>query len=210
MHFPWIFLVLASANEIRGYIVMSSLIGSAHTRSDPCSHTFQMKIFLFLVNRELSNQIQGYIHFKPNYITISNLLQASYFFIVACHIKPALEPTLPRFWNTIWRHKHSTALYVSYLFAGTIPHSAWWRHQMETFSALLAICAGNSPVPVNSPHKGQWRGTLMSSLICDRINGWGNNREAGDLRRQRAHHDVIIMGIGSYNGLGLNRRQAIS
>ena len=24
--------------------------------------------------------------------------------------------------------------------------SAWWRHQMETFSALLAFCAGNSPV----------------------------------------------------------------
>ena len=24
--------------------------------------------------------------------------------------------------------------------------NAWWRHQMETFSALLAICAGNSPV----------------------------------------------------------------
>ena len=22
----------------------------------------------------------------------------------------------------------------------------WWRHKMETFSALLAICAGNSPV----------------------------------------------------------------
>ena len=27
-----------------------------------------------------------------------------------------------------------------------------WRHQMETFSALLAVCAGNSPLPVNSPH----------------------------------------------------------
>ena len=38
---------------------------------------------------------------------------------------------------------------------------SWWRHQMWTFSALLAICAGNSPVPVNSPHKGQWRGALM-------------------------------------------------
>ena len=25
-------------------------------------------------------------------------------------------------------------------------HNAWWRHQMETFSALLAICAGNSLV----------------------------------------------------------------
>ena len=29
--------------------------------------------------------------------------------------------------------------------------SAWWRHQMETFSALLAICAGNSPVPGEFP-----------------------------------------------------------
>ena len=27
--------------------------------------------------------------------------------------------------------------------------STWWRHQMETFSALLALCAWNSPVPVN-------------------------------------------------------------
>ena len=25
-----------------------------------------------------------------------------------------------------------------------IPSVAWWRHQMETFSTLLAICAGNS------------------------------------------------------------------
>ena len=30
-------------------------------------------------------------------------------------------------------------------------HTPWWRHQMETFSALLALCAGNSPVPVNFP-----------------------------------------------------------
>ena len=27
----------------------------------------------------------------------------------------------------------------------------WWRHQMETFFALLAICAGNSPVPGEFP-----------------------------------------------------------
>ena len=70
---------------------------------------------------------------------------------------------------------------------------AWWRHQMETFSALLAICAGNSPVPVNSPHKGRWRGALMFSLICVCINGWINNREAGDLRRHRGHYDVNVM-----------------
>ena len=29
--------------------------------------------------------------------------------------------------------------------------SSWWSHQMETFSALLAICAGNSPVPGEFP-----------------------------------------------------------
>ena len=69
---------------------------------------------------------------------------------------------------------------------------AWWRHQMETFSALLAICAGNSPV--NSPHKGQWRRALMFSLICVWISGWVNNRGAGDLRRYRAHYDVNVIG----------------
>ena len=30
-------------------------------------------------------------------------------------------------------------------------HSAWWRHQMETFYALLVICAGNSQVPGEFP-----------------------------------------------------------
>ena len=47
--------------------------------------------------------------------------------------------------------------------------------------------------PVNSPHKGQWRGALMFSLICVWINGWENNREAGDLRRYHAHYNAIAM-----------------
>ena len=29
--------------------------------------------------------------------------------------------------------------------------AAWWSHQMETFSALLAICVGHSPVPGEFP-----------------------------------------------------------
>ena len=64
-----------------------------------------------------------------------------------------------------------------------------WRHQMETFSALLSISSGNSPVPGEFPtHKGQWRGALMFSLMCVWINGWINNGKAGDLRRYRAHY----------------------
>ena len=57
--------------------------------------------------------------------------------------------------------------------------------------------------PVNSLHKGQWRGALMFSLTCVWINGWVNNREAGDLRRYRAHYDVIVMNIWASATTGL-------
>ena len=43
------------------------------------------------------------------------------------------------------------------------------------------------------PHKGQWRGALMFSLICTWTNSWANNRLAGDLRRHRDHYDVTVM-----------------
>ena len=58
---------------------------------------------------------------------------------------------------------------------------------------VTGYLCGNSPVPVNSPHQVQWRGALMFSLICTRINGWVNNGEAGDLRRNRDHYDVTVM-----------------
>ena len=64
---------------------------------------------------------------------------------------------------------------------------------METVSASLAFERGIHRSSVNSPLKGQWRGALMFSLICAWINAWVNNREAGDLRRRRTHHDVIVM-----------------
>ena len=47
--------------------------------------------------------------------------------------------------------------------------------------------------PVNSPHKGQWCGVWMFSLICTWINSWVNNREAGDLIRHCVHYDIIVM-----------------
>ena len=69
----------------------------------------------------------------------------------------------------------------------------WWRHQVETLSALLAFVRGIHRSPMNSPHKGQWRGALMFSLICAWINGWVNNREAGDLIRHCVHYDVTVL-----------------
>ena len=73
----------------------------------------------------------------------------------------------------------------------------WWRHQMETFSALLATLRGIHRSPVNSPYKGQWRRALIFSLICVWINGWVNTREAGDLRCYCAHYEVRVMEISN-------------
>ena len=41
--------------------------------------------------------------------------------------------------------------FIGYTRAETVNHFPWWRHQMESFSALLAICAGNSPVTGEFP-----------------------------------------------------------
>ena len=64
-----------------------------------------------------------------------------------------------------------------------------WKHLPRYWPFVRGIYRS----PVNSPHKGQWRGALLFSLICAWINGWVNTRGAGDLRRHRAHYDVIVM-----------------
>ena len=55
------------------------------------------------------------------------------------------------------------------------------------------ILCGIHRSPMNSYHKGQWRSALMFSFICAWINGWVHNRDFGELRRHRAHYDVIAM-----------------
>ena len=64
-----------------------------------------------------------------------------------------------------------------------------WKHFPRNWPFVREIHRS----PVNCPHKGQWRGALMFSLIYAWINDWVNNREAGDLRRQHGHYDVIVM-----------------
>ena len=63
----------------------------------------------------------------------------------------------------------------------------------KRFPRFWPFVRGIHRSPVNSPHQGQWRGTLMFSLICVWINGSVNSRKAGDLRRYRAHYDIIVM-----------------
>ena len=71
----------------------------------------------------------------------------------------------------------------------------WWCHRMETFPCYWLFVQGIHRSPVNSPHKGQWRGALCFLWSAPWISGWVNNHEAGGLRRHHAHYDVIVMPI---------------
>ena len=62
-----------------------------------------------------------------------------------------------------------------------------WRHQMKTFSGLLAICAGILRTKASDAELWCFLWSAPELMV-------ENNREAGDLRRYRAHYDVTVMG----------------
>ena len=64
-----------------------------------------------------------------------------------------------------------------------------WKH----FPRYCPFVRGIHRSSVNSPHKGQWCGALMFSLISVWIKVSVSNREAGDLRCHHTHYDVIVM-----------------
>ena len=63
----------------------------------------------------------------------------------------------------------------------------WWRHQMEAFSALQALCEGNSPVTDEFPSQRPvtWSFNVFFDLRL--TNSWANHRHARDLKRHHAH-----------------------
>ena len=70
---------------------------------------------------------------------------------------------------------------------------------METFAALLAISAVNSPVPVEFPTQRPVTRSFDELLIYARINVLVNKGKAGDLRRHRTHYDVIVMKYAGFD-----------
>ena len=80
------------------------------------------------------------------------------------------------------RSKKTSKLRVTGLCAG----NSQWKH----FLCYWPFVRGILQSPVVSPHKGQWRGSLMFSLICAWTNGWTNTRDGGYLRPHRARYDV--------------------
>ena len=80
---------------------------------------------------------------------------------------------------------------------------SWWRHLMETFSALLAICARNSPVPGEFP--AQRPVTRSFDVSFDlRLNIWLSKQSCGWWFETRSrplwrHRNVNIYLIHLYN-----------
>ena len=106
--------------------------------------------------------------------------------------------------DTICRHKSRSKF--AQIMACRLRAPTHYLNQRWLISNMMTSSNGNifrvtGPLwsPVNSPHKGQWRGALMFSLICARINGWVNTGEAGDLRSHRAYYDVIVMKVQWYS-----------
>ena len=75
---------------------------------------------------------------------------------------------------------------------------SWWRHQMETFSALLALCAGNSPVSGEFPALRPVTRSFdvffdvhLIKLLNKHSRGWWFETLSGPLWRH--HNDVAAM-----------------
>ena len=62
--------------------------------------------------------------------------------IIFCHMLTGIKPLRA---ELVWENAGK----YSYIFS--ISQRAWWLHQMEIFSALLALCVGNSPVTGEFP-----------------------------------------------------------
>ena len=76
------------------------------------------------------------------------------------------------------------------------PLEPWWGHQLETFSTLLVLCAGNSLVTSEFLTQSLVTPSFDVFLICAWTNGWVNNWHASYLRLHHTHYDAIVMEMG--------------
>ena len=149
-----------------------------------CLHAFIYFFPLMLVPIVNSNDIRPLLHeqqyrFGLHVFNKSNTLNQEGSHVDKPHrtasevVKLTLATKVMTNWST-WQSSYS-----------------WWRQSLRVTGHL----SGEYRSLVNSPHKGQWRGALMFSLICAWIKGWLNNHAAYDLRRHRAIYDVVVMAV---------------
>ena len=133
--------------------------------------------------------------FKPQ--CVNNLHWRWYMFITFPHrvSNPIKSVCISRNIQLIWYTKHcrlewQTVYMLQYMnYLVSMMTSSNFKQFPHYWPFVQAIHWS----PVNSPHKGQWRGALIFPLICASKNAWVSNREAGDLKCHRTNYDVIVM-----------------
>ena len=120
-----------------------------------------------------------------------------------------------------WRilHLHLNRLncpYLSFSCLIKLRAKSWWRHQMETVSALLAFCAGNSPVTGEFPTKRpvtQSFDVLFDLCLNKRLNkqswGWWFETPLHPLWRYRNDQTVLLCDNVVYKKEELNNTYPI-
>ena len=132
------------------------------------------------------------------------LLQCSWSYNLKSSYKNFLMINIwPKIEKKYWWHRscHMTTAYAtSDVRFFKITYNHWCIHPQYMMTSsngnifcVTRLCAGNSPIPMNSPHKGQWRGALMFFFIWAWINDWVNSHEADDLWHHRGHYDANVM-----------------
>ena len=124
----------------------------------------------------------------------------------AKHIFPQNHPTISKVKNInfAWNFNHGVFLMIKNVTLHGLNNQSkpktWWRHQIKWkyFPQYFPLLWGSTCFP----YKGQWRGTLMHSLICDWTSDWVNNWEADYLRRHHAHYSGGGGGGGWAGGEG--------
>ena len=88
-----------------------------------------------------------------------------------------------------------------------------WRHdgviKWKPFPRYWSFVSGIHRSPVESPHKGQWHGALVLSLICIWTSGWANNRDLDDLKCHGTHYDVAVMYFWIWLSSSILKRQKL-
>ena len=137
-----------------------------------CHGLFSLKLFFFLWEGRVSHHIE-----------------------TICSIRVLHHNLITRWTNFCmfpWQADHGAAVIFQ--------KRSWWRHQMETFSALLALCAGNSPVTDEFPAQrpmtrsfGVFFDLCINNLLSKQSWGWWFETPSVSLWRHCNEKCIILV-----------------
>ena len=127
-----------------------------NTSSYPGQNTECHPKLQYVMSSHVDNMMSIYMY-NTVFPRITNMVCALFWFVAVSHKKRLILPTFVMITSLAlgqsyhWPSARKATLKNNGKCITQNHRSSWWRHQMETLSALLAICAGNSPVPGEFP-----------------------------------------------------------